>query len=194
LLVASVPAFSFIYGVPRREILEECRTKGIVTIGTATTPDEAAVLQDAGANAIVASGFEGGGRRGSFLRSAGDSLTGAFSLFPQIVDIVHREALLGKSGIRHPGVDRRHRRDSKALTIREQNQQARYDHNRQPHPSARRRLRVACAAAITHQETSHKRGAQDSGCECDDLGRIIRQNPCCRDHIRNDNYRSTAAV
>lgn len=88
LLDANVPAFSFIYGVPPREILEECRAKSIVTIGTATTPDEAAVLQDAGVNAIVASGFEAGGHRSSFLRSAEDSLTGTFSLVPQIVDIV----------------------------------------------------------------------------------------------------------
>src|ERR1700686_85572 len=88
LLDANVPAFSFIYGVPPKEILEECRAKSIVTIGTATTPDEAAVLQDAGVDAIVASGFEAGGHRGSFLRSAEDSLTGTFSLVPQIVDIV----------------------------------------------------------------------------------------------------------
>jgi nitronate monooxygenase len=88
LLDANVPAFSFICGVPPREILEECRAKSIVTIGTATTPDEAAVLRDAGVNAIVASGFEAGGHRGSFLRSAEDSLTGTFSLVPQIVDIV----------------------------------------------------------------------------------------------------------
>jgi len=88
LLDANVPAFSFIYGVPPKEILEECRAKSIVTIGTATTPDEAAVLRDAGVYAIVASGFEAGGHRGSFLRSAEDSLTGTFSLVPQIVDIV----------------------------------------------------------------------------------------------------------
>src|SRR5580658_3192816 len=88
LLDAHIPAFSFIYGVPPTEILDECRAKGIVTIGTATTPEEAAVLQDAGVNAIVASGFEAGGHRGSFLRPAEDSLTGTFSLVPQIVDIV----------------------------------------------------------------------------------------------------------
>src|SRR5579864_2564907 len=88
LLDANVPAFSFIFGIPAREILEECRAKGIVTIGTATTPDEAAALQEAGVNAIVASGFEAGGHRGSFLRSAEDSLTGTLSLVPQIVDIV----------------------------------------------------------------------------------------------------------
>src|SRR5450432_677784 len=88
LLDASVPAFSFIYGIPAREILEECRAKGIVTIGTATTPDEAAALQEAGVNAIAASGFEAGGHRGSFLRPAEDSLTGTLSLVPQVVDIV----------------------------------------------------------------------------------------------------------
>jgi nitronate monooxygenase len=89
LLDERVPVFSFIYGVPPREILDECRAKGIVTIGTATTPDEAAVLQDAGVNAIVASGFEAGGHRGSFLRAAEDSLTGTFSLVPQIADRVN---------------------------------------------------------------------------------------------------------
>src|SRR5712672_138443 len=61
LLDANVPVFSFIFGIPAREILEECRAKGIVTIGTATTPDEAAALQEAGVNAIAASGFEVGG-------------------------------------------------------------------------------------------------------------------------------------
>jgi nitronate monooxygenase len=88
LLDANVPVFSFIVGIPPREILEECRTKGIVTIGAATTPDEAAALQEAGVDAIVASGFEAGGHRGSFLRSAEDSLTGTLSLVPQIADIV----------------------------------------------------------------------------------------------------------
>ncbi len=88
LLDANVPAFSFIFGIPAREILEECRVKGIVTIGTATTPDEAAALQQAGVNAIAASGFEAGGHRGSFLRPAEDSLTGTLSLVPQVVDTV----------------------------------------------------------------------------------------------------------
>ena len=85
---AKVPAFSFIFGIPAREILEECRAKGIVTIGTATTPEEGAALQEAGVDAVVASGFEAGGHRGSFLRPAEDSLTGTLSLVPQVVDIV----------------------------------------------------------------------------------------------------------
>jgi nitronate monooxygenase len=88
LLDERVPAFSFIFGIPPTEILHECRAKGIVTIGTATTPDEAVALQNAGVNAIVASGFEAGGHRGSFLRSAEDSVTGTFSLVPRVVDAV----------------------------------------------------------------------------------------------------------
>jgi nitronate monooxygenase len=88
LLDAKVPVFSFICGVPPKEILDECRTKGILTIGTATTPDEAIVLDEAGVNVIVASGFEAGGHRGSFLLPAEDSLTGIFSLTPQVVDAV----------------------------------------------------------------------------------------------------------
>jgi nitronate monooxygenase len=86
LLDAKVPVFSFIFGIPPKEVLDECRTNRIVTIGTATTPEEGAALQEAGVDAIVASGFEAGGHRGSFLRAAEDSLTGTFSLVPQIVD------------------------------------------------------------------------------------------------------------
>src|SRR6195256_481979 len=89
LLDEKVPVFSFIYGIPPQEILEECRAKHIVTIGTATTPEEGAALQDAGVDAIVASGLEAGGHRGSFLRSAEDSLTGTFSLVPQIADMIN---------------------------------------------------------------------------------------------------------
>jgi len=88
LLDARVPVFSFIVGIPPQEILDECRTQGIVTIGTATTPPEAIALEQAGVDVIVASGFEAGGHRGSFLLSAEESLTGTFSLTPQVVDAV----------------------------------------------------------------------------------------------------------
>ncbi|HEV7367121.1 MAG TPA: nitronate monooxygenase [Gemmatimonadales bacterium] len=88
LLDAKVPVFSFIFGIPSRDILEECRARGIVTIGTATTPEEAVALEEAGVDAVVASGFEAGGHRGSFLRPAEDSLTGTLSLVPQVRDIV----------------------------------------------------------------------------------------------------------
>jgi nitronate monooxygenase len=89
LLDANVPVFSFIFGIPPREVLDECRSKRIVTIGTATTPDEAVALADAGVDAVAASGFESGGHRGSFLRKAEDSLFGTMSLVPLIVDAVN---------------------------------------------------------------------------------------------------------
>jgi nitronate monooxygenase len=88
LLEAKVPVFSFIYGIPPKEILEECHTQGILTIGAATTPDEAIALEQAGVDAIVASGFEAGGHRGSFLLPAEESLTGTVSLVPQVADAV----------------------------------------------------------------------------------------------------------
>lgn len=88
LLDERVPVFSFIFGAPPREILDECRARGIVTIGGATTPDEARFLEDAGVDVVVASGFEAGGHRGSFLLPAEESLTGTMALVPQVVDEV----------------------------------------------------------------------------------------------------------
>ena len=88
LLDANVPVFSFIYGIPPREILDEAKKRKMITVGTATTPDEAVALEQAGVDVVVASGFEAGGHRGSFLRPAEDSLTGTISLVPQTVDAV----------------------------------------------------------------------------------------------------------
>jgi len=88
LLDARPPVASFIFGIPPAEMLQECRRLGIVTIGTATTRDEAKAIADAGMDLVVASGFEGGGHRGSFIRSAEASLTGSFALIPQIEDQV----------------------------------------------------------------------------------------------------------
>ena len=47
-LDAGVPVFSFIFGIPPKEILDECRAKKIVTIGTATTVEEAIAIERAG--------------------------------------------------------------------------------------------------------------------------------------------------
>jgi nitronate monooxygenase len=82
------PVLSFIYGIPPTEVMEECRRRAIPILGTATTADEARALEQAGFDLIVASGFEAGGHRGSFLRAAADSLTGSLSLIPQVADAV----------------------------------------------------------------------------------------------------------
>lgn len=88
ILETKPPVFSFVYGIPSADILELCKKNGTKTVGTATTVDEAIALQNAGVDAIVATGFEAGGHRVSFIRSAEDSLTGTFALIPQVKDQV----------------------------------------------------------------------------------------------------------
>jgi hypothetical protein len=88
LLDEGISAFSFIYGIPSKQILDGFRRRGIALIGTSTTVDEAIALEQAGVDVIVASGFEAGGHRGSFLQPAEDSLTGTMALVPQAVDAV----------------------------------------------------------------------------------------------------------
>ena len=88
LLDEGIPAFSFVYGIPTKQMLDQFRRQGIALIGTATPVDEAVALEQAGVDVIVASGFEAGGHRGSFLQTSEDSLTGTMALVPQIVDAV----------------------------------------------------------------------------------------------------------
>lgn len=97
-LEARPPIFSFIFGVPSAAILDRCRSLGIRTLGTATTADEARALDDAGVDAIVATGSEAGGHRPSFLRSAEASLTGTIALVPEVVDAV-RVPVIAAGGI-----------------------------------------------------------------------------------------------
>ncbi len=72
--------FSFMFGIPSNDILDECRKRNIKLVGAATTLPEAIALEDAGVDMIVASGFEGGGHRPSFLEPAERSTTGTFVL------------------------------------------------------------------------------------------------------------------
>jgi nitronate monooxygenase len=76
--------FSFVFGIPSADILEQCRKLGIKTVGAATTLDEAIALEAAGVDMIVASGFEAGGHRPSFLARAEQSITGTFVLLQLI--------------------------------------------------------------------------------------------------------------
>ena len=88
LLELAPPVFSFVFGVPSASVLERCRNAGIATLGAATTAEEAKLLADAGVDMIVATGFEAGGHRVSFLREPEDCLTGTLALVPQVVDAV----------------------------------------------------------------------------------------------------------
>ena len=88
LLELAPPVFSFVFGIPSPGVLDRCRSAGITTLGTATTPAEAKLLAEAGVDMVVATGFEAGGHRVSFLADPEDCLTGTLALIPQVVDTV----------------------------------------------------------------------------------------------------------
>jgi nitronate monooxygenase len=81
-------AFSFTFGIPPADALDEMRDAGIKLIGTATAPGEAVMLEEAGCDAVVAQGSEAGGHRGTFALSFERALIGTMALVPQVVDAV----------------------------------------------------------------------------------------------------------
>jgi nitronate monooxygenase len=89
LLEAAPAVFSFVFGIPSPEMLRACRSKGIVTVGGASTVEEALALEEAGVDMVVASGLEAGGHRTSFLKPYdAATLMGTFALVPQVADRV----------------------------------------------------------------------------------------------------------
>ena len=81
----TVPVFSFAFGIPP---LAEVQRTGAFIAGTATTVAEAAALEEAGVDLVVAQGAEAGGHRGSFVAAFEESMIGGLALIPQIVDRV----------------------------------------------------------------------------------------------------------
>ena len=61
-----------------------CSERGIAVLGTATTAEEARVLESAGVDAVVAQGAEAGGHRGTFLGSFEDGLVPLAELLASI--------------------------------------------------------------------------------------------------------------
>ena len=66
-LDARPAVFSFTFGIPDRDVMARLRARGIATLGTATTIDEARALAATGVDAIVAQGSEAGAHRGTFI-------------------------------------------------------------------------------------------------------------------------------
>lgn len=87
-LEARPDVLSVVFGVPDAQVLARAHERGIAVIGTATSVAEARALDDAGVDAIVATGSEAGGHRVSFLSEPSESLVGTFALIPQVVDAV----------------------------------------------------------------------------------------------------------
>ncbi|GAA3903086.1 nitronate monooxygenase [Halomonas cibimaris] len=73
MLLEEKPAVvSFHFGLPPVEWIQALQAAGIVTVGCATTPEEAATVEAAGVEAVVAQGSEAGGHRGVFTPEKGD--------------------------------------------------------------------------------------------------------------------------
>jgi nitronate monooxygenase len=89
---------SFHFGLPSPELLARVRSWGSVVLSTATTVDEAVLLERHGVDAIIAQGIEAGGHRGFFLSTDLDSQLGTFALLPQLVRAV-RVPVIAAGGI-----------------------------------------------------------------------------------------------
>lgn len=87
LLEARPTAVSSIMGVFPPRFVERARSAGIRWFATATTLAEARQAQLAGADVIIAQGFEAGGHRGAFGAAAAETqLAGLFALLPRLAD------------------------------------------------------------------------------------------------------------
>ena len=68
-------------------VVKRLKERGIAWFATATTLAEAKIARDAGADAIVAQGYEAGGHRGSFDPAAAERQgVGLFALLPRLAD------------------------------------------------------------------------------------------------------------
>ncbi|GBE43917.1 nitronate monooxygenase [bacterium BMS3Bbin10] len=79
---------SFHFGLPEKALVARLRDAGILVLSSATTVREAQILEDGGADIIVAQGFEAGGHRGTFASSYEQAQVGTMALVPQVVDAV----------------------------------------------------------------------------------------------------------
>lgn len=90
--------FSFTFGVVAEGAIGAAKSAGMVVMGTATTVEEAVMLERAGVDAVVAQGSEAGGHRGTFAASFERGMIGTMALVPQVVDAV-RVPVVASGGI-----------------------------------------------------------------------------------------------
>lgn len=82
LLTLKPDAASFTFGILNSIQVSRLHEAGIAVIGTATTVDEACAWEAVGADAVVASGVEAGGHRGTFLVKQEDATLTGPDLWP----------------------------------------------------------------------------------------------------------------
>lgn len=88
LLALRPAAASFTFGILDAVQVERLHAAGILAIGTVTTVDEALAWQAIGADAVIASGIEAGGHRGTFIGRQEDATLTARELWPAVAQAV----------------------------------------------------------------------------------------------------------
>lgn len=84
-----VPVVSFTFGTLPHDAVAELKKEQAYLIGTATTVEEARIIEENGADAVVAQGSEAGAHRGTFAAPFESALIGTIALVPQVVDAVN---------------------------------------------------------------------------------------------------------
>lgn len=92
-----VPIVSFTFGILPPEAIKRLHGHDAYLIGTATSVEEAKLLEDGGIDAVIAQGAEAGGHRGTFAHSD-PTLVGTIALVPQIHEAV-RIPVIASGGI-----------------------------------------------------------------------------------------------
>jgi nitronate monooxygenase len=92
-----VPVVSFVFGCPSAEIIAGLRSTAASVWVTITSPQEARLAEEAGADALVVQGYEAGGHRGSF-SDGGEASYGLLSLL-QLVAARARIPLVAAGGL-----------------------------------------------------------------------------------------------
>jgi nitronate monooxygenase len=87
-LESGASVFSFTFGVLPADAIIAIKARGMFLMGTATTVEEAVVLERAGVDAVIAQGSEAGGHRGTFIGAIEDGMVGTMALVPQVADAV----------------------------------------------------------------------------------------------------------
>ncbi|MGF6148107.1 Nitronate monooxygenase [Kingella potus] len=82
------PVVSFHFGLPPAGMLARVKQTGAEIWASATTVAEARFLEAAGADAVIAQGWEAGGHRGWFLNHDAGGQSGLFALLPALVRAV----------------------------------------------------------------------------------------------------------
>ncbi|MEM7171478.1 MAG: nitronate monooxygenase [Pseudomonadota bacterium] len=80
---------SFHFGLPCQETVEAIKSEGIFILCSATTVEEARLLESSGVDCIIAQGNEAGSHPGTFTDTDDRTRPSLFSLLPQVVDAVN---------------------------------------------------------------------------------------------------------